>query len=80
MAVYRVDNRKDFGGERGEIVMELPFGKYRDIEIEEVPSDYLRWLVLQDWFENRYPELLKEAEEELSFRDINMSHFYEEKS
>lgn len=56
----------------------LPFGKFKGREIEETPSGYLKWLVLQDWFEEQYTELLKEAEEELAFRDIWCKHFYEE--
>lgn len=58
--------------------MKIPFGNYKGEEIERIPSGYLRWLVLQDWFEEKFPELLKKAEEELGFRDENECHFYEE--
>jgi len=53
----------------------IPFGKFKDQEIEEIPSGYLKWLVLQDFFEDEYPELLKETEEELAYRDTWYKHF-----
>jgi hypothetical protein len=29
--------------------MKMPFGKYQDIELAEIPSQYLRWLGRQPW-------------------------------
>ena len=31
----------------------MPFGNYRSIDIVDIPSSYLRWCCLQDWFEQR---------------------------
>lgn len=57
--------------------MKVHFGKHRGKDIEEIPSDYLRWLVLK--CDNADSDLIEEAEKELSFRDRWKSHFYEEK-
>jgi len=29
--------------------MKMPFGKHKDVELEEVPRPYLRWLRRQEW-------------------------------
>jgi uncharacterized protein (DUF3820 family) len=29
--------------------MKMPFGKYKDVELTEVPHPYLRWLRGQEW-------------------------------
>jgi uncharacterized protein (DUF3820 family) len=28
----------------------MPFGKFKDLELGEVPGDYVDWLMQQDWF------------------------------
>lgn len=56
----------------------IPFGKYRGQDIVDAPSSYLRWLCLQDWFEDRYKGLLKAIDEELRFRDKRGCHFEED--
>jgi hypothetical protein len=33
----------------------MPFGKYRGTYIEDVPTDYLSWLLAQDWFRVKFP-------------------------
>ncbi len=58
--------------------MKVYFGKYRGLDIDEIPSDYLKWLTLQDRREERFPDLLKEAREELNFRTTLNRHFYQE--
>jgi len=35
----------------------MPFGKYKELDMEEVPADYLMWLSEQDWIE-QYPRVL----------------------
>jgi uncharacterized protein (DUF3820 family) len=56
----------------------MPFGKYRGQDIVDLPSSYLKWCCLQDWFEERYRGLLKAIDEELKFRDKRGCHFEEE--
>ena len=29
--------------------MKMPFGKYKDKELTEIPKTYLRWLSRQEW-------------------------------
>ena len=59
--------------------MIFPFGKHSGKEVEEVPSDYLWWLMEQEWFEtDRWYELYVEVEDELEVRDRSDAHFYEE--
>jgi len=34
-----------------------PVGKYRDKEIDVIPNAYLVWVLEQDWFHDKYPNL-----------------------
>lgn len=58
--------------------MILEFGKHRGQELEDVPTDYLRWLMEtledDDKFAHRYPGLYEEVEDELDARDRLDSH------
>jgi len=56
------------------------FGKYRDIELCFINSGYLKWLIDQDWFLKKFsePEIMA-VETELEIRDMDNSHFYEDK-
>lgn len=56
----------------------MPFGKYKGIDIVDIPSSYLKWCCLQDWFEEKYRGLLKAIDEELKFRDKRGLHFEED--
>ena len=56
--------------------MILPFGKYVNREVREVPSDYLEWLMDEDWFCDQYEELAAEVEDELDVRTRSYAHFY----
>jgi len=47
----------------------IPFGKYSGWAIDEIPKSYLRWLAGQDWFEEKYPDLLEAVEAEIEWRD-----------
>ena len=49
--------------------MIIPFGKFRDLNIEEVPSRYLLWLVDQDWFNDEHVELSNAVVKELEWRE-----------
>jgi len=60
------------GGKR----MEMPFGKYQGKEIEDIPSDYLRWLMDQDWFGEKFEDLFEEVEDEWDIRERSHAHFY----
>src|SRR5271167_2632884 len=43
----RTADRPGFGQEGGR--MKMPFGKYQDKELNEIPVSYLRWLRSQSW-------------------------------
>ncbi len=49
--------------------MIIPFGAFRDKDIEEVPSKYLTWLTNQDWFNDKHVQLSNEMVAELDWRD-----------
>lgn len=36
---------------------EMPFGKYKGEKLRDVPSGYLQWLIKQDGFKQRNPDL-----------------------
>lgn len=35
----------------------IPFGKYKGLDLDDVPADYLLWLGEQDWLEDKFPEV-----------------------
>ena len=56
--------------------MIMPFGKYVNKEVEEIFSDYLEWLMEEDWFLEKFEELAEEVEGELETRTKSYAHFY----
>lgn len=36
----------------------MPFGKYKNMMLGQVPEDYLKWLAKQDWIDD-YPDLVE---------------------
>lgn len=57
----------------------LPFGKYKGILLRFVNSNYLNWLLEQDWFLDKYDDLAVQVEAELAWRDKWNVHFYKDK-
>jgi hypothetical protein len=56
-----------------ENTFKIPFGKFKDFDIEEVPSGYVKWMM-----ENIEDEIIQKiAEEEWYDREDNKSHFWE---
>ena len=56
--------------------MILSFGKHVNEDIREIPSDYLQWLMEQDWFEEKFDNIRQRVEEELKIRERSYGHFY----
>jgi uncharacterized protein (DUF3820 family) len=56
----------------------LHFGKFKGMDIEDVPSDYLNYLLESDWFEKQYLSLIDPIEKEMKFRSTFNTHFYGE--
>ena len=48
--------------------MKLYFGKFLGFDIEEIPDSYLNWLLETNWFDKKYPQLVKPIDEELKYR------------
>ena len=46
----------------------MPFGLHMGKEITDIPRSYLNFLLEQDWFEEKFPDLFNEIEEELEIR------------
>jgi hypothetical protein len=47
----------------------IPFGNtHRGEPIEDCPTNYLEWLLEQDWFLEKYPEGANAIGKELEFR------------
>ena len=57
----------------------IPFGKYRGEEIEDIPSSYLRFLLNEEWFEERFEDLYDEVSDVYDYRDRHDLHWEEEK-
>lgn len=57
----------------------MPFGKYVNLEIEVVPSDYLWWLLDQGWFHDDYESLVEDIKYELDVRTRSYAHFYKDR-
>jgi uncharacterized protein (DUF3820 family) len=47
----------------------MPFGKHKGLDIEEVETSYLEWLVDQDWFANKFEKGFEAVKEELKYRE-----------
>jgi uncharacterized protein (DUF3820 family) len=55
--------------------MIMPFGKYEDKDLEDIPSDYLKWII--DKVKND-DNLVEAADEEYTFREKWKTHFWKE--
>lgn len=47
----------------------MKIGKYRGCDIEDLPTDYLTWLMEQNWFEEKFPDAIDPINKELKFRE-----------
>lgn len=47
---------------------QMPFGKYKDKDIEDIPNSYLNWVVGEDWFKVQHKELCANIRKELKYR------------
>ena len=39
----------------------IPFGKYKGEALEDIPCTYLDWLVGEEWFEEKFPDLFEDV-------------------
>lgn len=53
--------------------MIITFGKHKGKDLEDIPDEYLRWLITTNMSET----LILEAEKELEYRDNYNLHKYE---
>ena len=47
----------------------IPFGKYKNVSVEDVPNYYLDWMLAEGFLEGVYTYLLKPVEEEVKYRE-----------
>jgi len=61
--------------------MKIPFGKYKGVDICFINSNYLKWLIEQEWFfmPKRNEELVVAVEKEYEWRENTGAHFYQDK-
>ena len=47
----------------------IPFGKeHKEKKVSELPTEYMQWLIEQEWFEEKFKVLYKEVKKELKDR------------
>lgn len=54
--------------------MIITFGKYKGKDLEDIPSDYLKWLITEAKCDD--DDLIEAANEEYNFRDNWKTHSY----
>ena len=57
---------------------EMPWGKYKRWELEDIPSDYFEWLLDETWFLDAWEGLADEIQHEMDVRSRSNAHFYGE--
>jgi len=56
----------------------IPFGRHKGKIVEELPSDYLKFLLETPWLEKKYSDFVEPIRTELAYRDRLDKHFYDE--
>ena len=54
--------------EKGYEDIEMPFGSYKGELLADVPNSYLKWILDQEFVEEKYPRLYKLAKMEEQYR------------
>jgi len=52
-----------------ETMWKLPFGKYINKDIEDVPDSYLIWITGEDWFKKKFAKQRIIINKELKYRE-----------
>jgi uncharacterized protein (DUF3820 family) len=47
----------------------MPFGKFKGQDIEDIETDYLEWIVGEQWFKEKFKDGRKAIEQELEYRE-----------
>lgn len=54
----------------------MPFGKYKGKPLSDIPRNYLEdYLLGQEWFHNKFPDLKEQVKEQLTRRDRSHDTF-----
>lgn len=41
----------------------MPFGKHEGTKLQDLPANYVEWLLEQEWFQDEYPDYYEYLEE-----------------
>jgi len=55
----------------------LTFGKFKDVDIEDIPDSYLIWVSGEGWFKTQQSKLCDNIKKELAYRDKFDLHIVE---
>jgi len=58
-----------------EVLGTMTFGRHKGDDVEDVPSDYLRFLLTKEWFEEQHNALFVGVQVEMKYRDRFDVHF-----
>jgi len=58
---------------------QIPFGKFKGLDIEDVPDSYLTWIKGEKWFAAREPKLCENIKKEIEYREKFNLHIVDEK-
>ena len=58
---------------------QIQFGAHKGKDIEDVPDRYLKWLIGEKWFQDKFPTLWDNIKKELKYRDQFDLHIEEDK-
>jgi len=56
----------------------IPFGRYKGMGMDSLPSDYIEGLLAFSWFPKKHPEFVEPIKAELAYRTEHNKHFYDE--
>ena len=56
---------------------QIPFGKFKNQDIEDIPDSYLEWIIGEDWFKEKFKNIHTIIKKELEYREKFDMHIQE---